>query len=151
METNTVARRPGNPAWVAGRSGNPNGRPPGSRNRFSEAFVADLATSWEKQGVPFLDRLAADDPAKYADLCSRIIPRDVALTVEQRFPGGMDERDLMILRAIRDAIPNANELEPQAVLDHVLKAIRAYGASPVIDAAREADTRDQNSQSPDKS
>jgi hypothetical protein len=63
----------------------------------------------------------------------------------------MDERDLMILRAIRDAIPNANELEPQAVLDRVLKAIRAYDASPVIDAAGEADTRDQNSETADKS
>ena len=73
--------------------------------------MADLATSWEKQGVPFLDRLAADDPAKYADLCSRIIPRDVALTVEQRFPGGMDERDLMILRA-----PSATRFQTQTSL-----------------------------------
>jgi hypothetical protein len=72
---------------------------------FLRRLWLTLPTSWEKQGVPFLDRLAADDPAKYADLCSRIIPRDVALTVEQRFPSGMDERDLMILRAIRDAIP----------------------------------------------
>jgi hypothetical protein len=140
MESNTVGRRPGNPAWVAGRSGNPNGRPPGSRNRFSEAFVADVAASWQKQGVPFLDRLAVDDPSKYADVCSRLIPRDVALTVEQRLPGGMDERDLSILRAIRDAIPNANELEPQAVLDYTLKAIQSYGASPVIDAACELNT-----------
>jgi hypothetical protein len=52
----------------------------------------------------------------------------------------MDERDLSILRAIRDAIPNANELEPQAVLDYTLKAIQSYGASPVIDAACELNT-----------
>jgi hypothetical protein len=31
----------------------------------------------------------------------------------------------MILRAIRDAIPNANELEPQAVLQYALDAIQS--------------------------
>jgi len=56
---------------------------------------------------------------------------------------------LQILRAIRDAIPNANELEPQAVLQFTLDAIRSFDASKLIDAAREAETRGQNSQNTD--
>jgi hypothetical protein len=55
----------------------------------------------------------------------------------------------MVLRAIRDAIPNANELEPQAVLEYALNAIRAYDASKLIDAARDIETWDQNGQTTD--
>ena len=65
------------------------------------------------------------------------LPKDVELTIRQNYSGGLDETDLQILRAIRDSILGANEMQPQAVLDHVLKAIRAYDASPVIDAACE--------------
>jgi len=122
MSINAVRGKP----FPPGISGNPNGRPVGHRTRhqFSAAFADDLADVWAEHGKS---------------------------SMLQNYSGGLDETDLQILRAIRDAIPDANEMEPQAVLEHVLKAIRAYDASPVIDAAREAVTRDQNSQSPDKS
>ena len=93
---------------------------------------------------------ALSSPETFFAVCSKLVPKDVELTIRQNYSGGLDETDLQILRAIRDAIPDANEMEPQAVLEHVLKAIRAYDASPVIDAAREGDTRHQNSETADK-
>jgi hypothetical protein len=70
---------------------------------------------------------AKHSPEVFFATCSKLIPRDVELTVKQHY-SALDESDLMILRAIRDAIPNANELAPQAVLSHVLEAIRAHNA-----------------------
>jgi hypothetical protein len=43
LESNSEqTRRPGNPAWKPGVSGNPAGRPAGSRNRSAEIFEALL-------------------------------------------------------------------------------------------------------------
>jgi hypothetical protein len=45
-ETKPPVRRVNGRMWQAGESGNPHGRPVGARGRFSERFVADLATAW---------------------------------------------------------------------------------------------------------
>ena len=80
--------------------------------------------------------------------CARLLPADVAIGIQAQSPA-LDAGDLAILRAIRDAMPNANELAPQAVLDYTLKAIRAYDASPVIETASKIETEGQNSQTAD--
>ena len=36
--------------WVAGQSGNLNGRPVGSRTVFSQGFLKDLAEVWASHG-----------------------------------------------------------------------------------------------------
>jgi len=134
---NEVAVR-GRP-FPPGVSGNPNGRPVGHRTRhqFSAAFLADLADVWAEHGKDTMLRTARSSPETFFATCARLLPKDVELTIRQHYSNALDESDLMILRAIRDAIPNANELAPQAVLQHVLSAIRSYDASPIIDASSE--------------
>jgi hypothetical protein len=44
--SNKVRGRPFNP----GESGNPLGRPVGSRNQFSAAFIGDMQASWAQHG-----------------------------------------------------------------------------------------------------
>jgi hypothetical protein len=56
---------------------------------------------------------AKHSPEAFFATCARLLPKDVELTIRQNYSGGLDETDLQILRAIRDAIPNANELQPQ--------------------------------------
>lgn len=43
-----------------GQSGNPAGRPRGSRNRLADAFVSDLALAWQQRGVAALEECSAD-------------------------------------------------------------------------------------------
>src|SRR5262249_4579966 len=95
-----------------GVSGNPNGRPVGHRTRhqFSASFLADLAEVWAEHGRETMLRTAKTSPETFFATCARLLPKDVELTIRQHYTG-LDESDLMILRAIRDAIPNANELE----------------------------------------
>src|SRR5215472_4884532 len=149
MSINAVRGKP----FPPGISGNPNGRPVGHRTRhqFSAALADDLADVWAEHGKSSMLHTARSNPETFFATCARLLPRDVELTIRQNYSGGLEETDLQILRAIRAAIPDANEMEPQAVLEHVLKAIRTYDASPVIDAVREGDTRAQNSQISDKS
>ena len=135
--------------WPAGVSGNPDGRPLGSRHAFSQAFMRDLAADWQKNGAAVIARVAKDNPSAYFSVCARLLPSDVSVSIQAQSPA-LDAHDLSILRAIRDAIPGANELEPQAVLDHVLKAVRAFDAAPVIEMPSKVEIEGLKSQAADK-
>ena len=113
-----------------GMSGNPNGRPVGSRTAFSAAFMRDLAETWAEHGKDTMLHTAKLNPEVFFATCARLIPKDVQLTVQQHY-SALDESDLAILRAIRAAIPNANAMAPQAVLKFTLDAIRSYDAKAI--------------------
>ena len=117
-----------------GVSGNPNGRPPGHHTRhvFSEAFMRDLSASWGQDGATVLRRVAKENPSSYFSVCARLLPSDVAISIQAQQPI-LDAGDLAILRAIKQAIPNAGDRQPDEVPQHVLDAIRAHEAK-LIDA-----------------
>jgi hypothetical protein len=56
--------------------GNP-GRPKGSKNKFAEDFWRDLANDWAQHGATAIERVRADDPAKYLAACVNVLPKDV--------------------------------------------------------------------------
>jgi hypothetical protein len=116
-----------------GVSGNPNGRPLGSRTAFSHAFLRDLAESWAEHGKATMTHTARTNPEVFFATCARLVPKDVQLTIEQTMPKGLEPEDLAILRAIKAALPNAGDREPAEVLQFVLDAVRAHEAK-VIDA-----------------
>ena len=74
----------GNPNWVPGVSGNPNGKPLGARNRFGHDFVQAYAEHWEAHGGKCLDRLAEEDPAAYSRIAIAILPKVLELGEETR-------------------------------------------------------------------
>ena len=117
--------------WKAGESGNVNGRPKGSRSAFSAIFVGDLTASWAQHGASVLEVVARKDPSRYLGVCASVLPKDVALSIEQRLPGGLSSQDLEIFAAIKQAIPTANSQEPGQVLSFVLDAIRAHSAKTI--------------------
>jgi hypothetical protein len=64
-------------------------------------------------------------------LVARLLPRDVAISIQAQAPV-LDAGDLAILRAIKEAIPDASKHQPSEVLQFVLDAVRAHEAK-VID------------------
>ncbi len=47
-----------------GQSGNSKGRPKGTRNKLSEAFLHDLRDCWSRRGIQVLEEVATKEPAK---------------------------------------------------------------------------------------
>ena len=64
-----------------GQSGNPKGRPKGSRNKLSETFVSDLQELWVEQGPEILRRVAEDDPAKLLAAMVQVLPKDFQVSI----------------------------------------------------------------------
>jgi hypothetical protein len=66
-------------------------------------------------------------------------PANVALTIEQQFPGGLDATHIAILKGIKASIPNADEREPGQILEFVAEAVRAHSAT-AIEASSDTQT-----------
>lgn len=67
-----------------GQSGNPAGRPVGSRNKLSEQFITDLARLWEEQGSAILQRVADEHPEKLMAAMVQVLPKDFQVSVDQQ-------------------------------------------------------------------
>ena len=114
--------------WKPGQSGNPNGRPIGSRTVFSDNFVRDLASVWSEEGREKMVKTARTNPAVFFATCARLIPNDVRVTVQQQLPGNLSAEDWAMMReiveAVKQAIPDAAHAKPGEVFEHVLSALR---------------------------
>jgi Family of unknown function (DUF5681) len=51
-----------------GQSGNPAGRPKGSRNKLGEDFLADAYQQWQQHGSKALEIMATSEPAKFCQM-----------------------------------------------------------------------------------
>ena len=79
--------------WPPGVSGNPNGRPVGSRTVFSQSFLKDLASVWAERGRAAMEKTAIDQPGVFFATCARLIGPEVKLTIEQTLPGNLSMED----------------------------------------------------------
>lgn len=58
-----------------GESGNPKGRPKGSRHKFSETFIQALALDFEEHGADTIRKVRVSDPVAYLRVCSTLVPK----------------------------------------------------------------------------
>jgi hypothetical protein len=70
------------PAWEPGQSGNPAGRPKGSRNKLEEAFLRDLHTAWGEFGIEAIKTVAKDDPASFLRVIAGLMPKQAQVSGE---------------------------------------------------------------------
>lgn len=60
-----------------GQSGNPNGRPKGSRNKLGEQFLSDLQNLWEEKGMETLEVAREEKPMEFAKMIAGILPKEL--------------------------------------------------------------------------
>jgi len=68
--------------FVKGKTGNPAGRPPGSRNKLDEVFVAAIYRAFEEGGDEAIKSVMVSDPAAFLNVVVRILPRHVQTKVQ---------------------------------------------------------------------
>jgi hypothetical protein len=59
--------------------GNAKGRPPGSRNKLSEAFLSKLAADFDANGAYVIERVRTTEPAQYLRVVASIVPKEFEL------------------------------------------------------------------------
>src|SRR5262245_60436995 len=58
-----------------GQSGNPRGRPKGSRHRLTERFLAELADDFEKHGAATIEACRVENPVAYIRIIASLVAK----------------------------------------------------------------------------
>jgi hypothetical protein len=89
-----------------GESGNPAGRPKGSRNKLSETFLKELADDFEVHGKGVIEKVRAERPHDYLKIVAAVMPK--RMEVEDVAPPlrrAMDMTDDELARIIQSGTP----------------------------------------------
>ena len=66
-----------------GQSGNPSGRPKGSRNKLAEDFLTDAYQQWQLHGSTALETMAKSEPAKFCQMVANLLPKETLMQDER--------------------------------------------------------------------
>ena len=92
-----------------GQSGNPRGRPQGSRNKLSEDFFRDLCDAWQAFGKPALETMAMLYPVEFVRLVASLMPKEPEATITPVVMERMSDAqlDALIAQCIEDGLDPA--------------------------------------------
>jgi len=96
--------KPSSPAWQPGQSGNPKGRPTGSRNKLNEKFILALHDDFVAHGPKVIARVREEKPDIYLKVIASILPRELHVKEQSMFDGMTNEQLDEILGSVRAII-----------------------------------------------
>ena len=65
--------------WKPGQSGNPAGRPKGSRGKFSDEFINDFYADWIAHGSEAIQQTREKHPSDYLRIAASLLPKHLKL------------------------------------------------------------------------
>ena len=77
MPDSTAQKQPIGRPFEPGESGNPKGRPKGSRNKLSESFLHALAEDFDSHGVGVNEKVRTDRPHDYLKIVASVLPKQM--------------------------------------------------------------------------
>ncbi|MCE3237650.1 MAG: hypothetical protein K0R24_631 [Gammaproteobacteria bacterium] len=76
--------------FIKGVCPNPQGRPRGARNKFTETFMKTLTEDFQNNGASALSNLRERDPEVYFRLIISLLPKSLVLQYEESCGSGID-------------------------------------------------------------
>ena len=91
-----------------GQSGNPSGRPKGSRNKLGEAFVDSLCNDFEKYGEGVIERVRIDHPSTYLKVVAKLLPQQLQIDTKTELQLLTDEQLKLKIASLQKKLKLAN-------------------------------------------
>jgi hypothetical protein len=79
MAADSTAKKQRGVPFKPGRTGNPAGRPQGSKNKLGEDFIAALAADFEAHGIGVVATVRLEKPDQYLKVIASILPKEVEI------------------------------------------------------------------------
>lgn len=86
-----------------GQSGNPAGRPKGSKHKLAEQLLAELQRDFQEHGAKAIVEMRQEKPAEYIKALVSLLPKDVNLNVN-KFEDMDDDQLLARIRQLDAAV-----------------------------------------------
>ena len=83
--------------FTSGQSSNPAGRPKGSRNKLSEAFIAALNDDFAEHGPAVITKVRDEMPHVYLKVIASLVPKELKLEKDYTAPTDYSEEELMAI------------------------------------------------------
>jgi len=96
----TQLRKP----WVPGESGNPKGRPLGSRDKLSKKFILALHDDFEEHGSAVIAQVRQERPEIYLKVIASLVPRELHFKSANAFEGMSDDELTSLLVDVRRSL-----------------------------------------------
>ena len=84
-----------------GKSGNPAGRPKGSRSKLGEDFLSALQQDFRDHGPDVIAKVREERPADYLKIVAGLLPRNVSINAPNPLENLSDEELTATLEAVR--------------------------------------------------
>lgn len=114
--------------WAPGQSGNPAGRPKGTRNKLAQAFCDDLYAKWQEDGASVIDRVIEERPHEFLKVIASLMPKEIKIEhtdemtddqLRQRVKQIADELGIFLGLASRDAEASRSAETPPRQIEAV--------------------------------
>ena len=130
-KTTVCKQRPWLVPFKPGQSGNPAGRPKGSRHKLGEAFIEAMQVDFDLHGSAVIEKVRTENPSQYLKVIASILPKE--LNVRSDSLSEMDEDELAaVLDGVRallvagaiDAVGTRDDAAAESKPSQALRAIR---------------------------
>jgi len=102
-----------------GQSGNPGGKPKGTRNKIQADFLKELSEDFEVHGRDAIEKMRATDPSGYVRTVAALLPKEVEVhsSLDELSDDQLSAiitacRAILIAQGAGEGIPEAEELQP---------------------------------------